>query len=64
MQEWNPYNIRISSITSFEHTCPMTESSYRHDLSTKSEHVKDDLAVMSTAIAIVEANPSLPANQL
>ena len=42
----------------------MSESSYRHALSTKSGHVKVNLGIMTSAVAMLKENPSLPANLL
>ena len=42
----------------------MSESSYRHALSTKSGHVKINLDVMTSAVTMLKENPSLKANQL
>ena len=47
-----------------EHTCLMSETSYRHALSTRNGHVKVNLDVMTTAVTMLKENPSLPARQL
>ncbi len=58
------YKVRISSISSLEHTCLMSESVYRTALSSRTGHVKINLDVMTTTVQTLKANPSLPARQL
>ena len=58
------YKVRISSIQSLEHTCLMSESSYRTALSSRAGHVKINLDVMTTTVQMLKANPNLPARQL
>ena len=57
------YKVRVLSITSLEHTCLTSESSYQHGLFTRRGHVKISLDVMTTTVAMLKQDSSLHTKQ-
>ena len=58
------YRVKISSIVSTEHTCMMSNLSYRHALRKSTGHNKIDLKNMNTAVSVLKMNPSMPTQML
>ena len=58
------YKTKISNIISTEHTCLMSQISYRHALKSSNGHKNIDLSACNTAVDILKMNPSMPARML
>ena len=58
------YKTKISNIISSEHTCLMSQISYRHALKSSNGHKKIDLSACNTAVDILKMDHSMPARML
>ena len=58
------YRAKITAIDSVEHTCMMSNISYKHACKTSTGHPKINLNAMNTAVTILKMNPNLPAQML